>query len=116
MPNSKDKKKSAERNFGINIVAVDENGKSLGLDLDGLGAKDKVTASRTLPKNSKIQLKMLFPAKEDLNLVKTHGTIKWIKQIKKPEGKFFLIGVHFREASNPEKEKIARLWKTHRTK
>lgn len=103
-----------EKNFGINIVAVDESGNSLGLKIDGPKGKDKITSSRLLPKDSKIQLKMLFPEKEDLNLVKAHGTIKWVKQVKKPDGKYFVIGVHFRAASEREKVRITKLWKTHR--
>jgi hypothetical protein len=123
MKNSKNKKKSAERNFGINIVAVDENGKSRGITLSPEGdakktildpKKSKITSSRPLPKESQLQIKMLFPERSDLNLVKAHGTVKWVKQVKTSEGKYFLIGVHFREASSEEKEKITKLWKTHR--
>ena len=123
MKNSKNKKKTAERNFGINIVAVDENGKSHGVTLSpGSEAKEtilepgksKITSSRPLPKESKLQIKMLFPERSDLNLVKANGTVKWVKQVKTSEGKYFLIGVHFREASSEEKGKITKLWKTHR--
>jgi hypothetical protein len=118
-------KRSAARDFGINIVAVDENGKSLGLKLDAArdgGTREikpktgkRVTSSRPLPEDSKIQLKMLFPERSDLNLLKAHGTIKWVKQVKEPAGKYFLIGVHFREASVKDKLRITKLWKTHRT-
>ncbi len=105
---------ASAKNFGINIVAVDENGKSLGLGHEKPKGKDKVTSSRLLSKHSKIQLKMFFPEKSDLNLLKANGTIKWVKQLRRPDGKYFIIGVHFREASGNEKEKITRLWKTHR--
>lgn len=119
-------KKLMERNFGINIVAVDEDGKSLGLPIETPPyfipekhgkpkTPGKVASSRPLPEDSKIQLKMLFPEKEDLNLLKANGTVKWVKQTKTPGGKYFLIGVHFREATIKEKEKITKLWKTHRT-
>ena len=114
MQKAKDKKNSMERNFGINIIAVDENGASLGIGLDSAKNKGKITSSRRLPKDSKIQLKMLFPEKKDLNLIKAHGTVKWVKQIKNSDGKYFLIGVHFREASAGEKGKITKLWKTQR--
>ena len=116
MTDPKIKKKNPEKNFGINIIAVDENGKSLGLEWEGSEKeKTKISSSRPLPKDSKLQLKMLFPEKEDLNLLKAHGTIKWVKQIKNPGGKYFLIGVYFREVSGTEKGKITKLWKNHRT-
>ena len=123
MKNSKSKKQAADRNFGINIVAVDENGKSQGVSLSPESEaketiltpeKSKITSSRPLPKESKLQIKMLFPEKSDLNLLKAHGTVKWVKQVKTAGGKYFLIGVHFREATSQEKEKITKLWKTHR--
>ena len=123
MKNSKSKKPAADRNFGINIVSVDENGKSRGITLSPGGdaketifepEKGKMTSSRPLPKESKLQIKMLFPERANLNLVKAHGTVKWVKQVKTAEGKYFLIGVHFREASSEEKIKITKLWKTHR--
>ncbi|MFA6637188.1 MAG: hypothetical protein WCV56_08850 [Candidatus Omnitrophota bacterium] len=123
MKNFKSTNKTVDRNFGINIIAVDENGKSRGIMFSpGSEAeetilepgKSKITSSRPLPKESKLQIKMLFPERSDLNLVKAHGTIKWVKQVKTSEGKYFLIGVHFREASSEEKEKITKLWKTRR--
>lgn len=127
MKNADGKKGTITRDFGISIVAVDDDGKSLGLgtnspfpDISGPknlkeNDKEKTISSRPLPKNSKIQLKMFFPEKKNLNLVKAHGTIKWIKQVKTPDGKYFLIGVSFKEATKQEKDKITKLWKTHRT-
>jgi len=119
MKDTKNKKNPGGRNFGINIVAVDETGEIIGLDasgqkLDSIKPDDRVYSSRALPKDSKIQLKMLFPEEKDLNLVKANGTVKWVKQVKAPGGKYFLIGVHFLEAGDREKEKITKLWKSHR--
>jgi hypothetical protein len=115
MKKTKGKSRNAPRNFGINIIAVDDKGKSLGFELESPGKKEKITSSRLLPEDFKIQLKMLFPEKQDLNLIKANGTVKWVKQVKRPDGKYFIVGVHFREASAREKAKITKLWKTHRS-
>lgn len=127
MKNTDVKKRTDDQNFGISIVAVSENGDNLGNTAatpfpevprrgePGSVGKKKTASSKALPKDSKIQLKMLFPDKNGLNLVKAHGTVKWVKQVKSPEGKYFLIGVHFKEATKQEREKITKLWKTHRS-
>ncbi len=121
MKNNSGEKREDTRNFGINIVAVDSYGKSLGLDGNFPGDEcpdsgddiQKVSCSDPLPEQSKIQMKMIFPEKEELNLIKANGTVKWVRQVKRSGGKYFVIGVHFKEISSREKQKITKLWRSN---
>jgi len=123
----KRKYKRAKKNFAINIVAVDAKGRSLrfdeisrshpkfydesGLDFSPEGIS--IMCSKTLPKESKIQMKMLIPDENDINLIKANGTIKWFKQVKGVHKKYFVIGVHFRDIMDTDKEKLIALWKKY---
>ena len=119
--------KRAKKYFAINIVAVDTDGKHLrfdkikanpkfcdetGLDFSPEGLR--IMCSKPLPKESKIQMKMLIPDEEGLNLIRATGTIKWFKQAKGRCKKYFIIGVHFRDLPEDEKQKIVRLWKKYK--
>ena len=70
--------------------------------------------SKPLPEESKIQMKMLIPDEEGLNLIRANGTIKWFKQVKGKYKKYFIIGVNFRDLVQDDKEKLIRLWKKYR--
>lgn len=122
----KRKRKRIERRFAINIVAVDTDGKKLrfdkiksnpkfydesGVDFspDGL----KIMCSKPLPEESKVQMKLLIPDEESLNLIRANGTIKWFKQIKGPYKKYFIIGVRFRKLADDDRRKLLRLWKKY---
>ena len=72
----------AKKYFAINIVACDTGGKHLNFDKIRVNPKFcdetgvdftpdgiKIMCSKTLPEESKIQLKMLIPDKENLNLI-----------------------------------------------
>lgn len=119
--------KRAKKYFAINIIAVDTDGKHLrfnkiksnpkfcdetGLDFTPQGLK--IMCSKPLPKESKIQLKMLVPEKGNLNLIKANGTIKWFKQIKGKRKKCFILGVHFRDLDEDNKQKLVRLWRKYK--
>lgn len=117
----------AKKCFAINIVAVD-NGRNVvkfdrikanpkfcdesGVDFtpDGL----KIICSKPLPPESKIQMKLLIPDEESLNMIRASGTIKWFRQVKGRYKKYFLIGVHFRELRDEDKEKLFRLWRKYK--
>ena len=113
--------------FAVNIVACDIDGKHLRFDkiktnpkfydesgLDFTPEGIKIMCSKPLPEESKIQMKMLIPDKESLNLVRANGTIKWFKQIKGKYKKYFIIGVHFRELAKDDRDKLVRLWKKYK--
>lgn len=118
--------KRTKRHFGINIVSVDIKGKVFtfdsiktnpkfcdesGLDFNPRGMK--IMCSKPLPEESKIQMKLLMPDEEHLNLIRANGTIKWFKQIKGAHKKYFIIGVHFKDLASADREKIIRLWKKY---
>ena len=118
--------KRAKRYFAINIVSVDIEGKILrfdkistnpkfcdesGLDFSPQGLK--IMCSKTLPEESKIQMKLLIPDEEHLNLIRANGTVKWFKQAKGVSKKYFIIGVHFKDLPDEDKEKLIRLWKKY---
>jgi hypothetical protein len=121
------KTKRAKRYFAINIVACDMGGQHIkfdniktnpkfydesGLDFSPDGVK--IMCSKPLPEESKIQMKMLIPDEQNLNLIRASGTIKWFKQIKGKYKKYFVIGVCFRDLPQDEKEKLFRLWKKYK--
>ncbi len=121
------KKKRASKFFGINIVAVDSKGKELKFDkfktnpkfydetgADSASAGIKIMCSKPLPEESKIQMKMLIPEKENLNLIKANGTIKWFKQVKGKSKKYFIVGVDFTGLSKEDTVKMIKLWKKYR--
>jgi c-di-GMP-binding flagellar brake protein YcgR len=125
----KDKRKfkRAQKFFAVNIVSVDAEGKHLkfdairnnpkfcdesGLDFSPEGMK--IMCSKPLPKESKIQMKMLIPDEANLNLIRVNGEIRWFKQIKGVHKKYFVIGVQFRDISPDDKEKLIRLWKKYK--
>ena len=123
----KRKQKRTRKYFAINIVAVDIDGNSLrfdklkgnpkfcdesGLDFSPEGVK--IMCSKPLPEESKIQMKMLIPDSEDLNLIRANGTIKWFKEVKGEYKKYFVIGVHFRDLENADKQKLVNLWKKYK--
>ena len=113
--------------FAINIVACDIGGKYVRFDkiktnpkfydeagLDFTPDGIKIMCSKPLPKESKIQIKMLVPDEDSLNLIRATGTIKWFKQIKNKYKKYFIIGVHFKDLPDYEKQKLIRLWKKYK--
>lgn len=121
------KHKRVKKYFAVNIISVDTKGKYMrfdniktnpkfcdesGLDFSPEGIK--IMCSKPLPKESKIQMKMLIPDEEDLNLIRATGTIKWFKQIKGEHKKFFIIGVNFRDVGEDNKQKLIRLWKKYK--
>ena len=119
--------KRVKKYFAINIVACDIDGKHLQFDniksnpkfydesgLDFTPEGIKIMCSKPLPEESKIQMKMLIPDEENLNLIRANGTIKWFKQIKGRYKKYFIIGVHFRDLPEDEKQKLIRLWKKYK--
>ena len=123
----KRKLKRAQKFFAVNIVSVDARGKHMrfdnirnnpkfcdesGLDFSPEGMK--IMCSKPLPEESKIQMKMLIPDETGLNLIRATGTIKWFKQIKGKYKKYFVIGVHFRNLPEDEKQKLIRLWKKYK--
>ena len=129
MRQKKDLRKSirAKKYFAVNIIAVDSRGERLrfdaikanpkfydesGIDFTPEGAK--LICSKPLPKESKIQMKMLIPDESSLNMIRANGTIKWFKQVKGRYKKYFMIGVHFRDLSVDDKEKLVKLWRKYR--
>ena len=113
--------------FAINIVACDIDGKHMQFDKIKVNPKFydetgvdftpdgiKIMCSKKLPEESKIQMKMLIPDEVSLNLIRASGTIKWFKQIKGRYKKYFIIGVHFRDLPEDEKQKLIRLWKKYK--
>ena len=119
--------KRAKKYFAINIVTVDISGKRVafdklkanpkfcdesGLDFGPDGVK--MMCSKPLPEESKIQMKMLIPDENNLNMIRASGTIKWFKQAKGKGKKYFIIGVHFRELRDEDKKKIFRLWRKYK--
>ena len=123
----KRKFKRARKFFAVNIISVDTDGKHLKFDtirnnpkfcdesgLDFTPDGIKIMCSKPLPAESKIQVKMLMPDEDSLNLVRANGTIKWFKQIKGEHKKYFIIGVHFRDIAKNDKAKLFRLWKKYK--
>lgn len=119
--------KRARKYFAINIVAVEIGGKRVGFEklkanpkfcdesgLDFAPGGIKVMCSKPLPEESKIQMKLLIPDEDDLNLIRASGTIKWFRQVKGRGKKYFIIGVQFRELRDEDKEKIFRLWRKYK--
>jgi hypothetical protein len=113
--------------FAVNIVSVDINGKLVRFDkiksnpkycdetgLDFGPDSVRIICSKPLPKESKIQMKMLIPDEESLNLIRANGTIKWFKQAKGKFKKFFIIGVHFKDLKEDDKGKLFRLWRKYK--
>jgi len=124
----KRKYERVKKYFAVNIVAVDADGKSLRFD--GIKSNPKfydesgvdfspeginIMCSKPLPEESKIQMKMLIPDEENMNLIKANGTIKWFRQVKGEHKKFFVMGVHFREIEDEDKEKLAGLWRKYKS-
>ncbi|MDO8525444.1 MAG: hypothetical protein Q7S07_03045 [Candidatus Omnitrophota bacterium] len=112
--------------FAINIVACDIEGKHLRFDniktnpkfydetgIDFTPEGVKIMCSKRLPEESKIQMKMLIPDKENLNLIRANGAIKWFKQVKGKYKKYFIMGVHFRKLAKDDRDKLVRLWKKY---
>jgi len=123
----KRKYKRVKKYFAVNIVAVDTKGKTLrfdgsksspkfydesGLDFSPEGVN--IMCSMPLPKESKIQMKMLIPDETGLNLIKANGTIKWFKEVKGKYKKYFVIGVHFRDLEDRSKDILINLWKKYK--
>ena len=117
----------AKKYFAVNIVACDSDGKHMRFDkiktnpkfydesgIDFTPEGVKIMCSKPLPEESKIQMKMLIPDEENLNLIRANGTIKWFKQVKGKYKKYFIIGVNFRDLAQDEKEKLIRLWKKYK--
>ena len=117
----------AKKYFAINIVACDSDGKHMRFDkiktnpkyydesgIDFTPEGIKIMCSKPLPEESEIQMKMLIPDEEGLNLIRANGTIKWFKQVKGKYKKYFIIGVNFRGLVQDEKEKLIRLWKKYK--
>ena len=118
--------KRVEKGFGINIVSLDTNGKHLtfdhikanpkfydesGIDFSprGLG----IICSRSLPPNARIQMKLLIPDADTLNIIKASGIIKWFKEIKGKYKNYFQLGIGFKNLGITEKKKLTRLWKMY---
>lgn len=124
---NKRRSKRVQKYFAVNIVALDNKGRNLkfddikanpkfydesGLDFSPEGIK--IMCSKPLPKESRIQMKMLIPDKDDLNLIKANGTIKWFKQVKGKYKKYFIIGVNFNKLSAADRTKLLNLWKKYK--
>ncbi|MBP7056477.1 MAG: PilZ domain-containing protein [Candidatus Omnitrophica bacterium] len=119
--------KQIKKYFAINIVSCDTDGKHLkfdaiksnpkfydesGLDFSPDGIK--IMCSKPLPEESKIQMKMLIPDEESLNMIRATGTIKWFKQVKGRYKKYFIIGVCFVGLPDGEKKKLINLWRKYK--
>jgi len=117
----------AKKYFAINIVAVDMDGKQIRFDKMRVNPKFydesgvdfspggiKIMCSKRLPPESKIQMKLLIPDEENLNLIKANGTIRWFKQAKSRYKKFFMMGVEFKDLREEDKEKLFRLWRKYK--
>jgi hypothetical protein len=117
----------AKKCFAINIVSVEVGKKRMefgklrsnpkfcdesGLDFAPGGIK--IMCSKPLPEESKIQMKMLIPDEDDLNMIRANGTIRWFKQAKTKYKKYFIMGVQFRELRDEDKEKLFRLWRKYK--
>lgn len=128
MKSGKERRMSVRANkyFAINIVAVDLHGERISFDKMRVNPKFcdesgidfspdgvKVMCSKSLPKESKIQMKMLIPDEGGLNLIRANGTIKWFKQVKGRHKKYFVMGVNFRSLAEDDKSKLIRLWKRY---
>lgn len=113
--------------FAVNIVAVDNGRKVVKFDTVKANPKFcdesgfdftpdgvKIMCSKPLPPESKIQMKLLIPDEDSLNMIRASGTIKWFRQVKGRYKKYFLIGVHFRELRSEDKEKLFRLWRKYK--
>ena len=127
MMKKKNKQARTRKNFGINIIAVDTKGKVIRFDslktrrkfhdesgLDFTPEGVSIICSKTLPIESKIQIKMLIPDAKGLNLIRANGTVKWVKQVKGRYKKYFVIGVNFRDLEETDKKKLVSLWKKYR--
>lgn len=121
------KQERAGKYFAINIVAVDFDNQHLRFDKHRANPKFydesgidfspdgiKIMCSKPLPEESKIQMKMLIPDENGLNLLRANGTIKWFKQVKGRHKKYFIIGVSFRELTQDCRQKLLRLWKKYK--
>ena len=118
--------KRVKKYFAVNIVSVDANGKHLefdkirtnpkfydesGIDFSprGLG----IICSKSLPPNARIQMKLLIPDADTLNVIKASGIIKWFKEIKGKYEDYFQLGIAFKNLGITEKKKLTRLWKKY---
>jgi len=121
------KTKRTKRYFAVNIIACDSDGKHLKFDemkanpkfydesgLDFTPEGVKIMCSKPLPEESKIQMKMLIPDADNLNMIRANGTIKWFKQVKGKYKKYFIIGVCFRDLPVDDRDKLIRLWKKYK--
>ncbi|MBD3296821.1 MAG: hypothetical protein GF392_05580 [Candidatus Omnitrophica bacterium] len=123
-----EKRKRARRGkyFAVNIISVDADGKVMhfdeyrsnpkfcdesGVDFSPEGVK--IMCSKPLPEESAIQMKMMIPDESGLNLIKANGTIKWFRQVKGRYKKYFNIGVHFRDLSEKDRDKLMNLWRKY---
>jgi c-di-GMP-binding flagellar brake protein YcgR len=113
--------------FAINIISVEKGKRAARFDrikanpkfcdesgLEFSPAGLKIMCSKPLPPESKIQMKLLIPEEGVLNLIRASGTIKWFRQVKGRNKKYFLIGVQFKELRPEDKEKIFRLWRKYK--
>lgn len=120
-------KKRAKKYFAINIVSLEFGKKKIAFDkvranpkfcdesgLDFSPEGVKIMCSKPLPEESKIQMKMLIPDEDSLNLIRANGTIRWFKQAKSAQKKYFIIGVQFKELREEDKEKLFRLWRKYK--
>lgn len=114
------------RFFAINIVAVDTNGRTIRFDnhkaspkfydesgMDFAPEGVKIICSKPLPREASIQMKILIPDAEGLNLIKANGTIKWVREVKGKFKKYFMIGVNFRKILPRDFAKLTKLWKKY---
>ena len=119
--------KRVQKYFAVNIISVDVNGKRAAFDKSRSNPKFydesgldfgpdgvKIMCSKPLPEESKIQMKMLIPDEESINLIRANGTIKWFRQVKGRYKKYFIIGVHFRELKEDDRAKLLRLWRKYK--
>lgn len=119
--------KRVRKYFAVNIVSVDVDGKRIAFDklrsnpkfCDESGLEFgpegvRIMCSKPLPEESKIQMKMLIPDEESINMIRANGTIKWFKQVKGLYKKYFVIGVNFRELKEDDRTKLLRLWKKYK--
>lgn len=122
----KRKKSRANKYFAVNIVSVDSDGKVMRFDgfkaspkfydesgLDFTPDGVKIICSKPLPAESNIQMKMLIPDEDGINLIKVNGTIKWFKEVKGEHKKYFMIGVYFRDMTSADRAKLAQLWRKY---
>lgn len=122
----KRKFKRVKKGFAINIVSIDANGKRL--EFDNIKANPKfydesgidfsprglgIICSKSLPPNARIQMKLLIPDADSLNIIKASGIIKWFKGIKGKYKNYFQLGIAFRNLGITEKKKLTRLWKKY---